>query len=136
MASIFISNWIKHTDKKIQYWFLNYHAAHPMFNITPLPALPIINSNVLNHNLTSCCPSPIFPAISFKHFPEPYYGNPDDSIEKLAVVLFYNPGPTDNNQLIGNMAVGSFHNKYLINEQSYYNLSSNLDFCNNTIDRL
>jgi len=134
MPSAFINNWINETQNNIDYWYNNFTLTPNVFSITPLPAAPVINPNILNHNLTSCCPDPNFPQISFEHFPEPYYGNPDDSIEKLTVVLFYNPGPHNFSQSILNHAANSFHDNYIINGSNYFNLSSNLNFVNNTIN--
>ena len=68
------------------------------------------------------------------YFPEPYYGNPDDEIEKLAVILFYNPGPQKQEQHINSRGEGTFYNNYLQNELNYNRMSANLNFCDNTID--
>jgi hypothetical protein len=134
MASIFINNFINEIQEKINYWFNNYVQHADLFAISPLDRPIIVNPNILNHNLTSCCPSPRFPSIEFGYFPEPYYGNPDDDIEKLAVVLFYNPGPQKPEQHINARGIGTFYNNYLDNDSNYFQLSSNLDFCDVTIN--
>jgi hypothetical protein len=134
MATPFITNWIKETDLEIDYWVNNYLKAPHLFSVTGTPHLPIINANVLRHNLTSCCPTPNFPKISFEHFPEPYYGNPDDSAEKLAVVLFYNPGPQGIDQHINSRGPDTFYDKFIANGHSYCSLSTHLNFCSNTIN--
>lgn len=134
MASLFINNWINRTQNLIDYWFNNYPLAPNRFSISPTPGLPLIDSNILNHNLTSSCPTPPFPSISFEHFPEPYYGNPDDEFKKVAVVLFYNPGPQDELQHILSRGEGTFFDNYRLNDFNYSSLSRNLNFCLNTIN--
>ncbi len=135
MASLFINTWVKDIQKKIDYWYNNFTLTPHVFRITLLPAAPVINPNILNHNITSCCPSPQFPPISFEHFPEPYYGNPDDDIEKLAVCLFYNPGPQGADQHITARGTGTFYNNYAMCGNNYNMLSSTLSFCVGTINR-
>jgi hypothetical protein len=85
---------------------------------------------ILNNNLTSCSRSPV----DFNFFPEPYYGDIDDSEKKSAVVLFYNPGPPDPLQNYTNHLPGSF-NDILAHHGSYHELSRNFHFCFNTINR-
>jgi hypothetical protein len=142
MPSIYINNWIKEIQGKIDYWYNNYSPVN--FYITPLlkqkkkwiPNTPIIDARILNHHLTSCCPSPPKSQISFNHFPEPYYGNPDDQILKSAVILFFNPGAPGNDQLLGNFkTVDTFNNKYIACGCNYFHLSSSGNFCDNTIKR-
>jgi hypothetical protein len=135
MPSDYVNDWINQTQDNIDYWFDNYLLTPNVFNITPLPNFPIISPNILNHNLTSCCPVPNFPEISFEHFPEPYYGNPDDDTKKFTVVLFYNPGPQVNEQSINARGNGTFYNNYYNCNNNYYNLSSELLFCDVTINR-
>jgi len=74
------------------------------------------------------------PPISFSHFPEPYYGDPDDSIMKSAVVLFYNPGGFSNAQSHGSALPDSIHQKYLAHGSSYYHLSAAFNFCFGTVN--
>lgn len=133
MPTPFIDNWIKQTDQQVNYWVDNYLISPHLFQITNIPNAPVIHPNVLRHNLTSCCPPANFPEISFEHFPEPYYGNPDDSIEKLAVVLFYNPGPQGPDQHISARGANTFYSNFILEGSSYYSLSTNLNFCLNTI---
>ena len=135
MASNYINNFLNETQRKIDFWFNNYGTRNEIFSITPSGDTVIINSNVLNHNLTSCCPSDIYPLIEFDYFPEPYYGNPDDDVEKLAVILFYNPGPQIQEQHINSRGNGTFYDNYLKNELSYKRMSANLEFCDITINR-
>jgi hypothetical protein len=135
MSSTYITNWIKHTDLQINYWLDNYFITPADFSVTGIPGSPILHSSVLNHNLTSCCPSPNYPEISFEHFPEPYYGNPDDSKGKSAVVLFYNPGPQDPNQDISARGPNTFYDNFIVNSRSYYLLAKNLHFCLNTMTK-
>lgn len=134
MASLFINTWVKNIQNKIDYWYDNFTLTPAVFSITPLPAPSIINPNILNHNITSCCPSAQFPPISFAHFPEPYYGNPDDDIEKLAVCLFYNPGPQKDDQLITARGAGTFYDNYIESGNNYNLLSCNLLFVPVTIN--
>lgn len=135
MASVLINNWMNDIQKKIDFWYNNYTSTAGVFVISPLPLSPVVHLDILNHNVTSACPSTNYPAISFAHFPEPYYGNPDDQIEKLAVVLFYNPGPSGDDQLLSNNGPGTFHENYKKAGYNYFELSSNLQFCNGTINR-
>jgi hypothetical protein len=134
MPSDYVNDWINHIQDSIDYWFDNYPLAPNIFSITPIPNLPTISPNILNHNLTSCCPVPNFPEISFEHFPEPYYGNPDDDTKKLTVVLFYNPGPQVIEQSINARGNGTFFNIYNNCNNNYFNLSSELLFCDVTIN--
>lgn len=134
MATPYLNNWIRDIDAKIDFWVNNYMITPHLFSITHLPGAPVIHPNVLSHRITSCCPSPPMPPISFSHYPEPYYGNPDDSVRKSAVVLFYNPGGYSYAQLLGSMLPNSFHQKYLVHGSSYFNLSSALDFCVGTVN--
>jgi len=135
MPSIYITNWINDIQNKIDFWFNNFPINPGLFNITNLPLPPIVNPNILNHNLTSCCPTPPQSQISFSHFPEPYYGNPKDDVLKLAVVLFFNPGAAGVNQLLGNIGLNTFHSNYLTCGSNYYNLSTRLMFLNVTINK-
>ena len=135
MATPFVNTWINRIENSIKYWSITYSAGPYPFVITPLPAPAVVNTNVLSHRITSCCPSPPKPAISFDHFPEPYYGNPDDDVQKTAVVLFYNPGPSGPDQLLGNLAPGSFHSNYLAHGENYFSMSSAFRFCSGTINK-
>ena len=108
MPSALVNLWITDIQNKIDYWFNNYPTTPGIFAITPLPHAPLIHPDILSHSVSSTCPSPPFPHISFDHFPEPYYGNPDDDIEKLAVVLFYNPGPSGASQLLTARGTGTW----------------------------
>ena len=136
MPTIHINNWINEIQRNIDYWYSSYGLNPANFNITTLPNPPIINPNILNHNLTSCCPTPPKSAISFAHFPEPYYGNPDDLILKSAVILFFNPGPAGNDQLHGNLTTpNTFNHKYNLCRNNYFNLSSTNNFCSGTYNR-
>jgi hypothetical protein len=135
MATPYITNWIRDIENKIDFWVTTYPARPLLFTITPLPATPVINPNILSHRITSCCPSPPMPLISFSHYPEPYYGNPDNSVIKSAVVLFYNPGGYSDIQVLGNMLPNSFHQKYLAHGSHYYHLSAAFDFCTGTVNR-
>jgi hypothetical protein len=93
-----------------------------------------VNPNILNHDLTSCCPTPPKSPISFAHFPEPYYGNPDDLISKSAVVLFFNPGEAGVDQLHGNLSsADTFNSKYNFHHNNYFDLASNFNFCRATV---
>jgi|688.fasta_scaffold438426_1 hypothetical protein len=83
---------------------------------------------ILNNNLASSCRTPV----DFNFFPEPYYGDIDDTVKKSAVVLLYNPGPPDPLQNYHNHLPGSFKD-ILTHHKSYYELSKNLHFCINTI---
>ncbi len=141
MPSNYINNWITEIQVKIDYWYNNFRPGN--FYITPLliqkkllPNPPAINPQILNHHLTSCCPRPPRSPISFAHFPEPYYGNPDDQILKSAVVLFLNPGPAGNDQLHGNLtSQNTFNHKYNLCRNNYFNLSSTYKFCDGTLKR-
>ena len=135
MATPFVNIWINRIENSIKYWITTYPVGPYPFVITPLPAPAVVSPNVLSHRIASCCPSPPKPAISFDHFPEPYYGNPDDHIQKSAVVLFYNPGPSGPDQLLGNLAPGSFHRNYLAHRRNYFSMSSAFCFCTGTINR-
>jgi hypothetical protein len=135
MASGFIQNWISELQDKIDFWYTNYPNTPSAFSVSPLNMPLVVDLNILNHNITSACPSPPFPQISFAHFPEPYYGDSDDSTKKLAVVLFYNPGPSGEDQLLSASGPGTFHDNYVASGSNYYNLSRNLKFCNGTINR-
>lgn len=114
----YIETWIKKIQKQYDYWFDQY------------PVVPVINPEILSHNLTSCCQGPGDQEISFAHFPEPYYGNPDDDVRKSAVVLFYNPGPMHKDQL---RYASEFLAKYESNNCNYNELSSNFCFVGRTI---
>ena len=132
MPSNYMNNFLNETQNRIDFWFNNYRTLNDIFSVSPLGETLIINPNVLNHNLTSCYTSDRYP-IDFDYFPEPYYGNPDDEIEKLAVILFYNPGPQIQKQHINSRGEGTFYNNYLQNELNYNRMSANLNFCDNTI---
>ena len=134
MATNYIDFWIKDIQSKIDFWFNNFSAMRGIFSISPLPLAPAVDARVLNHNITSTCPSPKYPSISFEHFPEPYYGDPDDDVEKLAVVVFYNPGPSGSDQLLSARGAGTFYDNYINSESDYYTLSKNLNFCLGTIN--
>ena len=141
MPSNYLNNWIDEIQSKIDYWYNNYSPGN--FYITPLskkkkkwiPVTPKIDKRILNHHLASCCPSPPKSPISFAHFPEPYYGNPYDNILKSAVVLFFNPGPPNDDQLLGNLkSLDTFNNKYITCKNKYVDLSSSGNFCKGTVD--
>ena len=135
MATPFVQNWIIETQLQYDYWYNNYLTLPGSFIISPLPGLPKINTNILSHNISSCCPTPGYPNISFEHFPEPYYGNPDDVITKLAVVLFFNPGKAGDDQLLTRTGPNTFHSHYISHKMNYQSLASSFDFCKGTVDK-
>ena len=134
MTSKFIKNWKKDIQNKINFWFNNYLNNPSSFQISNSANTPM--KNILSYHLTSCCKTSTESQISFDHFPEPYYGNPDDNILKSAVVLFFNPGEADDNQLLGNANTScTFHARYNAANNNYYKLASKLNFCDNTIKK-
>jgi hypothetical protein len=135
MPSHYLNNWIQEIQEKIDYWNLNFPLVPNSFAITPLPSLPVLNSNILSHDLTSCCPTPPKSPISFAHFPEPYYGDPDDFVSKSAVVLFFNPGDGGVDQLHGNVSsANTFCSKYNQHQNNYFDLARNYNFCRTTVN--
>jgi|GEM_PF-5796458 len=134
MPTPYLSKWIQDIDNEIDFLVHNYPITPHLFSITHPPAIQAIHPIVLSHSITSCWPSPPIPPISFSHYPEPYYGNPDDSIRKSAVVLFYNPGGYSDGQMLGSKLLNSFHQKYLAHGSSYYHLSMAFDFCTRTVN--
>lgn len=135
--SLFIKNWQAEIQTKIDAWLIDKSTTSlktTLFKISPLGTPVIHNPLILNHYITSCCPEPTFHPISFDHFPEPYYGDPSDELEKLTVVLFYNPGPSGDDQLYNNTSAGSFLTNYTKCGNNYSQLSSKLLFCAPTIN--
>jgi hypothetical protein len=120
----YVKNWIKRVDYAVEYWRKNPKKLDTWQKF-------INDKNTYSNLITSCVAqrnshklTPKEYQIDINSFPEPYYGNPDDSIEKTAVVLFYNPGGSNFHLFRSAQGKGTFFTKYYNNKLSYSKLSS------------
>jgi hypothetical protein len=122
----YIANWIQRVEDAVKYW-------RNAKNIGQWDEF--ISDKYVYSNLITSCVSVDMQNNKQKHyridissFPEPYYGNPDDSVKKSAVVLLYNPGASNNK--LGRRPHGedTFIFKYKKNNFNYSELSSVADF--------
>jgi hypothetical protein len=110
MPSNYIANWIQNIDRGVLHWMKNPHHNRISFDADPL---------ILSNHIEACKPD-----LDIQSFPEPYYFNADDSVQKSAVVLFYNPGKSDAN----NHRNGQFHHNLNFHKGTYSTLASNVSF--------
>lgn len=124
MASKYINNWIQFVDSSVIYWLrrVNNQFQYKDF---------LQDKKILSVQLARCSKN----QLSHLYFPEVYYGSADDSITKLAVVLFYNPGRADQLQKFDDSSIESFRNKFKKNKKKYSVLASKLDFAGRTKDQ-
>jgi hypothetical protein len=124
MTSNYIQQWTLRVDNGVKYWCSKINNT---FNYNSF----INDPNILNFRIAQC--SKIL--LDHQCFPEIYYGSADDSICKLAVVLFYNPGKPGPPQRYDSTAHNSLMVKYTNNGCSYSSMASKLDFIEDTVNK-